>query len=690
MKKIVIIIILALVISSSAGLTALIFGQSNTGFCLAAVSGDADGDGEITDWDAILFERMLAGWNVTVMTANLDLDGDGEITDWDAIMLSRYLAGWPVELVKPGLRTASGVLYETSGGTSLEDGSFMINQDFTVTFKEAAVSGSFNRINLSYSSTTPLKVTVNYSGAGSGDSDSFFLDKGTEMSFRGLISGYLGGDTENSVYSLTFSTCTKKNSTFKLIDLDSSLIEVYNSNTYYIENSRFKVGVKLSWGGGINYIEDKHAISNGLTNLINQADTGRLVQQSYYGTAGNSEYTPGDFNGTSWTYNPVQGGDKYGNQSRLIDVEVTDNSIYVKAQPQDWSLDGQITPSYMENTYTLDGDVIRVDNRFTDYSGWEHRYSHQELPAFYTVSYLDTFTWYDGIDSWNDAPLSLRANLNFWGDPAYAESCQFYIKDNNTETWCAWYNRSLDYGIGLYVPNVDMLYAGRFSYNGSKDPYNGATNYVAPLNMIKMVSYKPIEYSYLITAGSVSEIRSVFKANKDFADNASLHTDYISMRVPYTEEKPLDYTDIDFSYSNALEAVTSPYNTEVKYDLNEKALRLTVTNAFDPQVMLEFENAPEAIRTDAYTTVSITYMIPENDPANNCVCDLFICAGADTSPKGENRIRFSLISDGEYHTAIVDLSNSSFWNGDLHRIRMDYFDSCSVGNVMYVKSVKLS
>ncbi|MCR5693501.1 MAG: discoidin domain-containing protein [Clostridia bacterium] len=58
--------------------------------------GDVDGDGEITDWDCIVFERYLAGWSVTISESAMDLDADGEISDWDAIMLARYLAGWDV------------------------------------------------------------------------------------------------------------------------------------------------------------------------------------------------------------------------------------------------------------------------------------------------------------------------------------------------------------------------------------------------------------------------------------------------------------------------------------------------------------------------------------------------------------------------------------------------------------------
>ena len=61
--------------------------------------GDVDGDGEVTDWDVILLNRYLAGWdNIDIDLLAADVDNDGEVTDWDCILLDRYLMGWDVQL----------------------------------------------------------------------------------------------------------------------------------------------------------------------------------------------------------------------------------------------------------------------------------------------------------------------------------------------------------------------------------------------------------------------------------------------------------------------------------------------------------------------------------------------------------------------------------------------------------------
>ena len=60
--------------------------------------GDADGDGEVTDWDSVLLNRYLVGWDVDIDLRGLDVDGDGDVTDWDGVLMERYLVGWPVQL----------------------------------------------------------------------------------------------------------------------------------------------------------------------------------------------------------------------------------------------------------------------------------------------------------------------------------------------------------------------------------------------------------------------------------------------------------------------------------------------------------------------------------------------------------------------------------------------------------------
>lgn len=578
--------------------------------------------------------------------------------------------------------TPMGLAYDVTGYTAMDKGTVTFTEGLTYTFDEETFKPKFHRFTLTYTSTKPVKLWVCHTERGKLTETYYFLDA-QNGTFSGLNAEFMKGLSARKLTGLRVESLTGEPCDFTLTGLSTEEMEKPGS-TCYIENSRFKLGVDIGWGGAVSYLEDKNCTIPDLVNLVNRHDTGRLIQQSFYGVQENDEYKPGISFDTKWRYNPVQGGDQYNNASRLIDLVITENSIYIKAQPQDWALDNQLTPSYMENTYTLHDDRVQVDNRFTDYSGWEHPFAGQELPAFYTVSYLDTFVWYNGEDSWKGDTLSSKNDLPFWGD--YAGQCTFILREKNTETWCAWINGSDDYGLGVYAPNIDQLKAGRYMYDGSKSDMAESTGYVAPVNILKMVSFKPIEYSYLLTAGSTAEIRGIFTQYKDFTDNKTLHENYQSSRLPSVDG---DITKLDFSKGKNLALLTNPNDTTILYDESEGAVKLTAGSLGDVNVTIPYGSNPTPLSTADYTTLKIEYRIPAGNSTTSYQSDIFICAGDITGPDGNARLRVNLIADGEYHTLEVKLSSNAYWKGNIHMIRFDYFDFSAAGDVMYVRSVNL-
>ena len=583
--------------------------------------------------------------------------------------------------------TATGLAYQATGYSKYADGAFEINAGYTVTF-DNLFTENFNRLTLCYVSSAPLKCTVTYTVNGKTINDLFYLEAG-KQTFCALTLDYLAGKQASDLITMKFETCEKKNAEFVLCDLKTEVYEVYADEVYYLENESYMLGVRLSWGGGICYLQDLNKKIGGIKNLINQADTGRLVQQSYYGTYANGEYKDGDYNGTPWPYNPVQGGDVHGNPSRIIDIVVGDASLYIKAQPQDWGHDGELTISYMENLYLLENDHVRVDNRFVDFSGWEHRFASQELPAFYTLSYFGDFTYYGGSKPWEDQPLTTEKKLGFWGDPACHDDCTFKMRYSNTETWCAWTNSVTDYGIGLFVPGIDTMLAGRHAYNGSKDSKDGATNYVAPLCTMKLVSFEPVEYSYMMTTGSLEQIRETFKAHKDFATNESLHKNYINDRIE-DEGVATSMQELVFA-DHAISLKLKPTNnTTVGFSEEQQAAMLTIAAASDPHVSIDYTQSTPTLKAEDYSKIVITYMIPTTNKYKSYNAELFLCTGSTMNAEGGKSVRVQIIADGEYHTAEIDVSNLNFWSGNVNAIRFDYFDACGEGDVMYVKSIQFN
>lgn len=597
---------------------------------------------------------------------------------------------------------SDGLSYTATGYASITDNQLVFDKGLTLVFDPVDTAEAFNRLTLCYTATQPLYGTVTYTTNGQTAIDDFYLEAGTQT-FSCLIGQYLSGIHGERISSMTFETCNDETASFALCALRTQDYPIFgeNNDTFYLENSRYKLGIRLVWGGGINYLEDKSCEIKRLKNLVNQYDTGRLIQQSYYGVVENSEYTPGFFNGSRWCYNPVQGGDVAQNHSRLIDVVVTDASVYVKSQPMDWSNDNVITPSYMENTYTLYEDRVQVDNRFLDFSNWTHRTTDQELPAFYTVSYLGNFSFYNGTHPWTGDSLSFRDDLNFWGDSSYVYDCTFRLRDVNTETWCAWTNATDDFGIGLYVPNVDSLKAGRYEFNNSKGATSSATNYVAPINRICLQSFEALEYSYLITTGSLSDIRTTFTTYQDFATNPSLDKNGQDIRISDTAIVTNEYSyadrepgtgavpsikltaDLDLTVQANASLLLVSNNTSIAFHSAELGTALTVTGA-DPHVTLIYNGSLSAT---TYKTLEITYMLPETNSIGNNTADLFFCTGTITDPTADACVRETLTADGQYHTLTMNLTSKPFWSGNINKIRFDFLDGCEAGDVMYVQRI---
>ena len=405
-------------------------------------------------------------------------------------------------------KTASGITYRVEGADGGAHNYYNFSDSLTYYF-DTPVGKEFNTYSVAYSTDAFLKGEITYIYANEKCTEEFFLEPGEKMSFTSLFDNALKGKTADSISFVEFTLLKGKSASLLLEDIAVASREMPKEDVAYITDGKYKLGVKLTWGGGVSYLEDLADGDESITNLLNDHDTGRLIQQSYYGTDA-APYKPAKYGENMWCYNPVQGGDQHGNRSKLVDFKIADDgkSIWVKCQPLDWAQNNSRTPTYMENTYTIADGIIAVDNRFIDFSGYTHRSAHQELPAFYTISYLSDFVFYNGSNGWKGEELTVKKNLPFWAGNGDA-----YFTMKSKETWGAWVAPN-GYGIGVYTPIAEILLAGRHEYNGSKDAHNNATNYVAPLITYKLQAFKAFEYSYYITTGSVEEIRAEFAKHK--------------------------------------------------------------------------------------------------------------------------------------------------------------------------------
>lgn len=604
--------------------------------------------------------------------------------------------------------TKNGLEYTATGFISEKKSHFIIKDGLEITFADGLFSDKFNRLTFNYETAAPIRLFITYTLGDAEKTDYFFLEAG-KSSFRGLIEGYLAKKEGVALKKITVDTCESVEASFILHDVNTELIPVIKDDLT-VENDRYKIGVRLSWGGAMTYFEDKLDGDDTLGNLVNIHDTGRLIQQSFYGTYTNNDgyvsVPNGDRDGaTLWPYNPVQGGDRKNNGSdRLIDVEYDEEKdyIYIVTQPLDWAyVKGKayeteykgLTYTYYENTYRIvegdeegtEDDYVLVDNVATDFSGWKHEVGGQEIPAVYLVSYFDTFSYYNGFKPWTDDAEGVLYERELMG---WENSGSFPLYKGNDETWSIWINTESGFGFGTYCPNIQKHIAIRHQYDGSKNPMANSTSYVAPSCSIMMQSYKPIKYSYILATGDPEEIRAVFKENKDFTDNPSLSEDRQDILV---SPQKFDMTDMDFTVKSNADIFNSPKNLDIGFDSVENALKLYVTAGRDPFATLNFGlNSDKVISfPEDFNTIDIEYMLPVTNSKSSDTLVLFISSGAEDDFEEKNTVSGTIVRDGEYHKLSIKVPNT-IRNGELHRIRFDAFTFAAVGDVMYIKRISLS
>ncbi len=400
--------------------------------------------------------------------------------------------------------------------------------------KEKIKADWFNYYGISYKANCYFKGTLTYKCGLQQFSEDFFLEPSENGEFFSYLDNFLEGRKADELCSINLMP----------LDKDSGEIEILGFSTFnreipeqeiYIQSDGIKLGVDLLWGGALSYLEDLDSnvevvVVDGKTkvdsnaskrynteavntnvNLINRNDTGRLVQQSYYGTL---EYDHGVYMDNDWRYNPVQGGNQFNDASKIVDLRVTDDTIYIKCRPLDWAKEKEfITPSYMEATYSIKDGLAHASCRFVDFSGYPPASADREIPAFYCVEPFNEFVYYAGDKPWTNDELTVEKDLIFWPDAGYP-------KFKSLENWSAFKGEFDDsFGIGLYVPEETEFLSGVYCREETEgdDPANaGPTSYIAVTKYMEFRSFEPFEYDFYLSTGDMTEIRTSFeKLNKE-------------------------------------------------------------------------------------------------------------------------------------------------------------------------------
>ncbi len=263
-------------------------------------------------------------------------------------------------------------------------------------------------------------------------------------------------------------------------------------NFYYIDNGSIRLGVDLERGGSIFYFAE----SSTKRNVLNHADEGRFIQQSYYGEPDSSIWV-----NQTWVWNPIQGGGSHGEKARILKQTLDENGINIISEPVHWASGAAISDAEMEEIITLKDRMahIRYIFRNTGENAANHPATHQELPAVFVDANLPYLTYYGGKSPWSGD--SLVSTIPGWPNEEHIR----------TEEWAA-YTDSTQWGVGVYTPGTSVSTAYRFQGDGTTGAKGTACSYFAPVRTFAITKDLVFEYDVYLYIGTISEIRKAFES----------------------------------------------------------------------------------------------------------------------------------------------------------------------------------
>lgn len=287
-------------------------------------------------------------------------------------------------------------------------------------------ANSENYLKLLYSTNQNIRGEIIYhnnNSTSTKNTETFFLEKDTDE-FKTFLDAFRNSAVakySKTIEKIRFTNVGKTTATFTLKHVFMNTNSFTRSDNYFIQDNMIKVAISLKLGGAIAGIQNistangyniqeyvttdgeikirskdgnPDSINNVIVdhpNLVNTFDLGREIQQSYYiGVDSTNGYTRGSYGGKTRDYNPVQAGDDGRNESQIVDFAIERDaggaitSIYVKTKACDWAKSNSLTSSYMENTYTIKNNLLYVNNRFVDWSG----FSNYPFDDNYTAKYI--------------------------------------------------------------------------------------------------------------------------------------------------------------------------------------------------------------------------------------------------------------------------------------------------------------
>ena len=269
-----------------------------------------------------------------------------------------------------------------------------------------------------------------------------------------------------------------------------------------IDNGTVRVGIDRAKGGAITWLSWR-AYSN---NVVNLADPGRLIQQSYY--AGKSLDRTADGQSKAWSpwpWNPIQGGG-VASWARVTKFERQGNDLLHSVTiPKLWDMPDEEAAALMRQWTSFEpgmSNVVSVRCEFVSQRANPDRWGaavplSQEIPACYFTRNFSTVKSYHGDGKWR---VELQPPGPPWGQASPPRKAM------------AMFNAQ---GQGIAVFSPMATEAWNFGPHGAGEtdnPTAGPCMHVAPLDRVRLEAKSEYQYRYWLVVGTEAELATQLEA----------------------------------------------------------------------------------------------------------------------------------------------------------------------------------
>ncbi len=263
-----------------------------------------------------------------------------------------------------------------------------------------------------------------------------------------------------------------------------------------IDNEVVQVGIDRDKGAAITWLSWKTYPKN----MVNSADPGRLIQQSYYAGKSLNRVAEGQSKSWSpWTWNPIQGGG-VGSWARVNEFRIIDKqTLYAETVPKLWDMPNEEADALMRQWTSLIPsmpNVVVVKCEVTCKRDEGDRWGpavlrSQEIPACYFTRNFNKAMSYLGDGRWREESQPAGPP---WGR-AQPPRKAMAVFDSNGQ------------GVAVFSPSSTQHWNfGPHGRGASDDPAAGPCMHVAPLDRVRLGPKSTYSYRYWLVVGDEAAI----------------------------------------------------------------------------------------------------------------------------------------------------------------------------------------